>query len=77
MPYFIFEIIEESPTSKKLTKINTFDKYRPARDFCREERKNRDLDKKSQQIKMVHANTAAEAERLLTTVREAPVIGDD
>ena len=76
MPYFIFEIIEETPQSKKLNHVNTFDAYRPAREFCREQRQTRTLEK-NQSIKMIHASTIPEAERLLTTFREAPIIGDD
>ncbi len=76
MPYFIFQITNQPESTKKeLKHIETFDKYRPAREYCRNQRAH--LTDEKSLIKMIHAGSISEAEILLTTTREAPIIGDD
>ena len=72
MPYFIYRISRE----KQLTCLGKREKYREARDEVRQLR-SAQKEGDSDLIRLVHAGTEAEAERLLLTPREAPVEGDD
>ncbi len=72
MPYFIYRIGQD----KQLTCIDRRDKYREARDEVRRLRGLQESDD-TDLIRLIHAGTEAEAERLLLTPREAPVEGDD
>ncbi|MCG8425775.1 MAG: hypothetical protein MI754_00280 [Chromatiales bacterium] len=72
MPYFIYQIDD----NKQLTYLDQNSNYRQARDQARELRANQSPDDKTA-IKLIFAQNQNEAERLLTTTREAPIVGDD
>ena len=72
MPYYIYRI----PQDKQLECLEKHEKYREARDRVRQLRSALEQDD-SALIRLLHAGTEAEAERLLLTPREAPVEGDD
>lgn len=72
MPYFIYRIESE----KELVLLESFPKYREAKlqaKSLRAEQESGDI----ATIKIIFANNQIEAERLLTTPREAPIQGDD
>lgn len=71
MPYFVYNI-QENP--KKLEHLQTFAKYREAKDFVREKRAESG---EIQSIRMIFARNDVEAEKLLKTPREERVIGED
>ncbi len=72
MPYYIYRI----PQDKQLERLEQHGKYREARDRVRELRAGQESGD-SALIRLIHAGSEAEAERLLLTPREAPVEGDD
>jgi hypothetical protein len=73
MPYFVYKI---KPSPLQLTHIETKDKYRDARTLVRELRQDRS-EGQGIDYRMVFANRQAEAEKLLSTPRDARVIGED
>jgi len=77
MPYFIFHVTESENAKKELQHLDTFDKYQDAKAYSRAKRAELSPETPHIQIKMMHAGTLSEAEILLTTTREAPIIGDD
>ena len=71
MPYFVYQI---SP-SRKLTYIDTKDRYQDARAIVRELRgKGPEND---DDYRLIFANQQGEAEKLLSTPRDERVIGED
>ncbi|MET0012307.1 MAG: hypothetical protein ABW082_15870 [Sedimenticola sp.] len=72
MPYFIYRI----ETDKTLEKLESFPKYRDAKNRAKELRANQ-AEGDIATIKIIFAQNPNEAERLLLTPREAPVEGDD
>lgn len=72
MPYFVYNVYPD----KKLELIETFGKYREARDHARELRKQL-TENDTHTVKLIHAKHETEAERLLTTEREARPIGEE
>lgn len=72
MPYFIYRISQDN----ELECIDKYEKYREARDQVRNRRTEQGSEDGSL-IRLIHANSESEAERLLLTPREAPVEGDD
>lgn len=72
MPYYIYQI----PQDKQLECLEKHDNYRKARDQVRQLRAALNQDD-SALIRLIHAGTEAEAERLLLTPRQAPIEGDD
>ena len=69
MPYFVYNI-QESP--KKLEHLETFAKYREAKEFVKAKRaESGDIES----IRMIFARNDVEAEKLLKTPREERVIG--
>ena len=72
MPYFVYQIAED----KQLRLLDTFAKYREARERVRALRKQQDPGS-SDLVRLIHAGNQLEAERLLLTPREVPVEGDD
>ncbi|HEC29012.1 MAG TPA: hypothetical protein ENI65_05445 [Gammaproteobacteria bacterium] len=72
MPYFIYNIFPD----KKLELLDEYAKYRDARDNVRERRKEQ-TENDTQTVRLVHARHQQEAERLLTTKREARPTGED
>ena len=72
MAYFVYKVFP----NKKLELIDSFEKYRDARDHARELRKTITEDT-DYGIKLVHAKHKTEAERLLMTEREARPIGEE
>lgn len=71
MPYFVYNI-QESP--KKLEHLETFDKYREAKEFVRARRAESG---EIESIRMIFARNDVEAEKLLRTPRDERVIGED
>jgi len=72
MPYFVYQITED----KNLQCIDKIEKYRDARNQVRQLRSKQTSDDTSH-IRLIHASTELEAERLLLTTRQVPVEGDD
>ena len=72
MPYFVYRI---SP-KMQLRCLESFDNYRAARDRVRT-RRTEQQESDNAAIRLIHAGSETEAERLLLTPREAPVEGDD
>ncbi len=72
MPYFVYRI----ETENQLECLESHPKYRDARDRARELRANQPEGNQAL-IRLIHASTEAEAEKLLLTPREAPIEGDD
>jgi hypothetical protein len=71
MPYFVYNI-QEKP--KKLEHLETFAKYREAKEFVRAKRaESGDIES----IRMIFARNDVEAEKLLKAPREERVIGED
>ena len=72
MAYFVYNIFP----NKKLELLDEYDTYREARDNVRDRRKQ--LDKNAEHtVRLVHAKHTDEAERLLTTKREARPAGEE
>ena len=72
MPYFIYRIDRE----KTLQYLGQSEKYRDAKAQVQALRKEQQVEQ-AITVRMIHASTQLEAERLLLTPREAPVEGDD
>ena len=72
MPYFLFKIDPQ----RNLDFIDSFTKYRDARDLARKLRAELPPGD-PHTIKMVHAKNQAEAEHLLTEVREPRPAGEE
>jgi len=72
MPYFVYRISPEM----KLQCLESFDNYRAARDQIRT-RRTEQQEGDNTTIRLIHAGSETEAERLLLTPRDAPVEGDD
>ncbi|MCB1868187.1 MAG: hypothetical protein KDI43_06535 [Gammaproteobacteria bacterium] len=72
MPYFVYRIEED----KQLQCLDRIEKYKDARNQVRELRSMQTSDDRSL-IRLIHAGSEIEAERLLLTSREVPVEGDD
>jgi hypothetical protein len=72
MPYFVYNIFPQ----RRLEYIEEFSGYRDARDRVRELRKTVPEDA-DYTVRLVHAKHKSEAERLLTTEREARPAGEE
>jgi hypothetical protein len=72
MPYFVYLVAED----KQLQMLEKHEKYREARERVRELRKQQEKGS-TELIRLIHAGSQLEAERLLLTPREVPVEGDD
>ena len=72
MPYFVYRILE----ARKLDHIATFPSYREAREKVRTMRADEGAESVNS-IRMIFARNESEAEKLLSTPREARVIGED
>jgi hypothetical protein len=78
MPYFVFEINIQPESGQKLaTYIDTFPKYREAKEKVKAERAaNPETDTRS--VRLVFARNQTEAEKLLTTPRDSQrIINED
>ncbi|MCP4287743.1 MAG: hypothetical protein GY792_25450 [Gammaproteobacteria bacterium] len=72
MPYFVYQITED----KQLQCLDNIVNYKEARNQVRALRvQQREND--SSLIRLIHANSELEAERLLLTPRATPIEGDD
>ncbi len=72
MPYFVYKVFP----ARRYEKVESFDQYREARTTARELRmalQERD----THTVRIVHASTPAEAERLMSERREPPPLGED
>lgn len=72
MPYFVFRILPD----RKLTLLQTFAKFKEARDHVRSLRAQQAPDDRST-IRMIFAEDTKKAQLLLTDLRTAKVDGDD
>lgn len=72
MPYFVYKIFDK----KNMELINSFGKYREAKDLSRSMRSALE-DNDTHTIKMVFAKSSEEAERLLTQKRKPRPLGED
>ncbi|MGV6827263.1 MAG: hypothetical protein ACWA5Q_09815 [bacterium] len=77
MPYFVYHVTTNPETNTKSLKyLETFDKYKEARAFARDQRANMEVDP-NKECRMIFANNDVEAEKLLSKPREERVIGED
>ena len=72
MPFFVYKI--NSLTD--IEHLDTFDKYPDARKYVRSIREQLPVEA-NYTVRMMHAGTTIEAERLLKTPRDERVIGED
>jgi hypothetical protein len=77
MPYFVYRITTPAGSnSKKLQYVQTYDNYKDARGFAREQRAAL-ADQPDQDCRMIFAKNQTEAEKLLSAPREERVVGED
>jgi hypothetical protein len=77
MPYFVYHITLVPDTNKKeLKHLQTFDAYKEARGFARDQRAGL-AEQANQDCRMIFAKNQTEAEKLLSAPREERVIGED
>lgn len=72
MPYFVYRISPE----RKLTLLNTFDKFKDAKDLARSLRAQQ-TPGTAETIRMIFAENPKKAQLLLSDVRNAKTDGDD
>lgn len=72
MPYFVYRIQE----GRKLDHLETYTSYQEAREKVRAMRTEEGVESVNS-IRMIFARNETEAEKLLSTPREARVIGED
>lgn len=72
MPYFVYRIQE----GRKLDHLETYTSYKAAREKVRAMRTEEGVESVNS-IRMIFARNETEAEKLLSTPREARVIGED
>jgi hypothetical protein len=76
MPYFTYEVVTHPESGARLlTHIETYPKYRDAKNRVKEERDN-NPDRDQQEFRLVFAKNTVEAEKLLSIPRDERVIGD-
>ncbi|WP_020559275.1 hypothetical protein [Thiofilum flexile] len=73
MPYYVYRITQPTPIMKSLALQSIFETYPDARQAVRGLRMNAAVDD-SATYKLVHAASELEAETLLQTPREKPVL---
>ena len=73
MPYFVYQVtpLDRAP-GKALEQLASFEDFRAAREFAREQRATHGADPES--FKVIFANNALEAEDRLLEHREAPIL---
>ncbi len=69
MPYFVFKVF----TNKTCEQIGEFDQYKAARELARETRESTTLQDNCS-VKVMHAKDSAEAETLVLTSRDRPIL---
>jgi hypothetical protein len=69
MPYFVFKLFP----NKTCEQIAQFDEYKPAREMARDTRANITLQDNCT-VKVMHAKNSEEAETLVLTPRERPIL---
>lgn len=69
MPYFVFKVF----TNKTCENIGQFDDYKAARQLARDTRANVTVQDNCA-VKVMHAENAEEAETLVLTPRERPIL---
>ena len=73
MPYYVYRITQPTPIIKNLELKSHYETYPEARDAVRDLRANAALGDNAM-YKLVHAASELEAEELLQTPREKPVL---
>ncbi len=78
MPYFVYRITssENDSQAPKLEQLHTYEKYREAKLKVRELWAAEAEDSNSI-VRIIHAETPGEAEKLLSAPRDGRIIGDD
>ncbi len=72
MPFFVYRVQPEN----KLQHIDTFEKYREAKVKVNEMRKSEPEDSE-EIIRMIHASSKSNAEKLILAPRDERIIGDE
>lgn len=76
MPYFTYEVVTHPESGARLlTHIETYPKYRDAKQRIQEER-DKHAERDPQEFRLVYAKNTVEAEKLLSIPRDERVIGD-
>jgi len=77
MPYYVYHIeIHPETKAKKLRHLETFDQYKQARALAREGR-SKLTPGSNEDVRLIHAKSDTEAEKLLSIPRDERVIGED
>lgn len=71
MQYFVFHITSSNSVVKNLKKLNSFDKYKDAKFFAREQRAALNGEGT---VKVIFAENELNAEEMLQVKREAPIL---
>ncbi len=69
MPYFVYKVFP----NRSCEAVESFEQYKPARELARETRAELTLQDNCT-VKVMHAKDAAEAESLILTPRERPIL---
>lgn len=73
MPYYVYQVTPlNRPPGKALEQLASFEEFRAAREFAREQRATHDTDPDA--FKVIFANNPLEAEDRLLEKREAPIL---
>lgn len=73
MPYYVFRITQATQLVKNLDLQESFEEYKAARNYAREQRAQQAADDKAT-IKLVFAASQLEAEEHLLEQREKPIL---
>ena len=73
MPYYIYTVtVKDQATVKKAVLVNEFEKFKTAKKEVRQLRTDKPLGE-GQSYRIIFADTQAEAEKMVTEVREEPI----
>ena len=76
MPYFVYHIAISDTGKKSLTHLETFTDYKSAKALARERRAQLNRNP-AEDVRLIFAKNDTEAQKLLSTPREARVVGED
>ena len=72
MPYFVYKVFP----ARRYEAVEAFERYREARTLARQMRADL-MSRDTHTVRIVHAASPGEAERLLSERREPPPLGED
>ena len=73
MPYYIYTVtVKDQATVKRAVLVNEFDKFKAAKIEVRQLRSDKPLGE-GQSYRIIFADNQAEAEKMVTEVREEPI----